>query len=700
MSKLATARRLFSMFSRGIQTRFQPGFVFNRKTLIVLTISLLFVSFIGLWRIRDRAQHQLEEERARLERQNVVPFERKLRPSLASKELTVWQGFRNSRAVARFKDSYFVATDGGLVELAPSGTLLQHYSVLDGLPESDLLSLASLGAKLFIGTRTQGLVAFDGERFERYRWTDRAPQAISVLLEEANRLLIGTTAGGLIEFDGQQFREIKVGADHKRLFGINYLSKNGARLFVGTFADGLWVEQGARWSQFTVADGLLSNRILGVVANSENLFIASDYGLTVAPFSNLSAATDQTSAKSFRTIAILPSLSGMVEFGSSILLCKDDGESFALSADEDLPLLQVNRIAWNRPAGVAGCRLTVLGQEVWLLSSEGIHRAQMEELEALSKTRSLPFSPFGQIDSSQLLATNLISALRLDTQGRLWAGSFRNGIDVLLSGGKKFAHLESDDVREINFLAEDREAKTMLAATSQGLLRFNADLRAIDRWSTADGLLSNSVLQVAQTSAEAMLEDKAKGRKSIIACATSKGLSLGVPGRLRGLTTVQGLPSNSLYTLLLQGRNIYAGTLNGLVLIEDGRVIRIFNDTNSNLTPNWVTALCLVGSRLFVGTYGGGVFELTPAGEIHSFASEAGRSVVNPNAMWTDGARLYAGTLDGVVILDLHSQKWTHVTEELPSRTVLSITGDEKYVYFGTTSGIARVALAYWNPAV
>ena len=696
MSKHATARKLFS---RGMQTPLRPGFVFNRKSLIVLTISLLFVSFIGLWRIRDRAQRQLEEERARLEKQDLVPFEKKLGSSLASKQLTVWQGFRNSSAVARFKDSYFVATDGGLVELAPSGSFLRHYSVLDGLPESDLLSLAPLGAKLFIGTRTQGLVAFDGERFESYRWTDRAPQAITVLLAEANRLLIGTTAGGLIEFDGQQFKEIKVGADHKRLIGINHISQNGARLFVGTFAGGLWVEQGARWFQYTVADGLLSNRIVGVVTNSEKLFVASDYGLTVAPLSSLSAATDQTSAKSFRTVAILPSLSGMVELGSGILLCEDDGESFALSGDEDLAHLQVNRIAWNRPAGVAGCRLTVLGQEVWLLSSEGIHRAQVEEMEALGKTRSLPFSPFGQFDSSQLLRTNLISALRLDAQGRLWAGSFRNGIDVLAAGGKKLAHLESDELREINFLAEDREAKTMLAATSQGLLRFDADLRVIGRWSTADGLLSNSVLQVAQASADAALEDKAQGRTSIIACATSRGLSLGVPGHLRGLTTVQGLPSNSLYTLLLQGRTIYAGTLNGLALIEDGRVVRVFKDTNSNLTHNWVTALCLVGPRLFVGTYGGGVFELTAAGEMQSFAAEAGRSVVNPNAMWTDGTRLYAGTLDGVLIFDLHSQKWTHVREELPSRTVLSITGDEKYVYFGTTSGISRVALAYWTPA-
>jgi ligand-binding sensor domain-containing protein len=237
----------------------------------------------------------------------------------------------------------------------------------------------------------------------------------------------------------------------------------------------------------------------------------------------------------------------------------------------------------------------------------------------------------------------------------------------------------------------------MLAATSQGLLRFNSDLRETDRWSTEDGLPSNSILQVAQ--ATAAPTERAASERFDIACATSKGLSFGVPGKLRGLTTVQGLPSNSLYTLLVQGRKMYVGTLGGLAVVEDGRVVRVFKDTNSKLTHNWITALRMVGSRLFVGTYGGGVFELTASGELQSFSATAGRSVVNPNAMWTDGERLYAGTLDGVLIFDLYSQKWTHVTDELPSRTVLSITGDERYVYFGTTSGIARVARTYWNAA-
>ena len=680
--------------SKARQVRFLPELIVRRRSLVVLTIAILIISFIGFWRIRNQAQRQLEEERARLEKQDLVPFEKTLRPQFASKELTIWQSFTNSKAIARFKDNYFVATDGGLVEFDTTGNLLRHYSALDGLPESDLLSLAALGAKLFIGTRTRGLVAFDGERFESYRFADRAPEAISVLLEDANRLLIGTMAGGLIEFDGQQFREIKVGADRRRLTGINHLSKQGARLFVGTFADGLWVEQGARWSQYTGANGLLSNRIVGVVADGENLFVASDYGLSVAQFPSL--ATNQTSTKSFRPVAILPSLASMIESGSNLLLCKDNGESFTLSADDYLAHLQLNRISWSKPAEIDGCRLTVLGRDLWLLSSAGIHRAPVEDLEVSSKLRSLSFSPFGKVNRGELLTTNVISALTLDTLGRLWAGSFRNGIDVFSSSGKKFSHLESDDVREINSLTEDQDFKTMLAATSQGLLRFNADLKTIDRWSTADGLLSNSVLQVGLSQGTAA-DEKAPTHKSIIACATSKGLSLGVPGKLRGLTTVQGLPSNSLYTLLLQGRSIYTGTLNGLAVIEDGRVVRVFKDTNSKLTTNWVTALCLAGSRLFIGTYGGGVFELTPAGELHSFASQADRSVINPNAMWTDGARLYAGTLEGVMVFDLHSQNWTRITEELPSRTVLSITGDEHFVYFGTTGGIARIGRSYWN---
>jgi len=660
-----------------------------RRIAFVITGVILLASLTIGWRIAVRTNTQLEKERERLAKLNLVPFEKTRAFPIDEKGLEIWQSYKGARSVAKYNDSYFVATDGGLVELATSGELKRHYTVLDGLPESDLISLAVYNARLFIGTRTQGLVQFDGERFESYKWTDRTPQAVNALVEDKGRLLIGTIAGGLIEFDGQVFREIKTGPDHKRLVAINFLSVDDSRLYVGTFADGLWIQEGARWSHFTATDGLLSNRIIGVVPIRQNLYVASDYGLAVASLSELSAEPVQSTSKRFRTVAILPSLSGITRFRNGVLLCKDDGEVFALPEGDNMKL---GLLAWDKPGDLKGCRFDAIENEVWLVTSEGIRRTSSDMSQPAAPVTSRPFPAFGQLTDSKSLTTNTISALSFDSHGSLWAGSFRNGIDLLDPQGNRLTHLESDTLREINSLVEDKTSNTMIAATSQGILRLDGNFRILNRWSTADGLLSNSVMQIVKADAK----DASAGntRNAEIACATGKGLSIGTPGNLRGLTTVQGLPGNSLYTVLYQGRRLYAGTLGGLAVIEEGRVVRVYRDTNSSLTNNWITALCLADTRVFAGTYGSGIFELTASGELQRLP-ETGQAVINPNAMWSDGKQLYAGTLDGALVFDLQSQKWSRLKSELPARTVLSVTADEKYVYFGTTSGIARIERSY-----
>jgi ligand-binding sensor domain-containing protein len=635
-----------------------------RKTLLLLLLALI-AGLIGVWQVKQRADRQLAEERARRDKQNLIPFEQKLFKPIDSKAIEIWQSHQSTRAIARFNDSYFVATDGGLIELDQTGKLVRHYTVLDGLPESDLLSLAVFDSKLFIGTRTEGLVDFNGSQFRGYRWTDRTPQSIDALFADEGRLLIGTRAGGLLAFDGREFRELTAGTEHKRLLEINYLSKDGARLFAGTFADGLWIEEGGRWSHFTTADGLLSNRVVGVAVAGQHLFVATDFGLSM-----------NTEAR-FQTLVTIPSLSSLALATDSVVLSKDNGETFSFRTDQGISRSrQVTPIAWSKAGNLAGTRLISLDKYLWLLSEEGIYRAGGANA----------FVAWGQPDRNRTLTANLISALTIDSDARVWAGNFRRGIDVLSPQGKQLAHLESETNREINSLTNDREG--ILAASSAGLLRFDSSLRNTEQWSTKDGLLSNAILQVARWDVEG---------ENTLALATSKGLSLGARGRLHGLTTVQGLPSNSLYTVLVQGRKTYVGTLGGLAVIEDGRVSRVFKDTNSKLTTNWVTALCAVGNRIFVGTYGGGLFELNASGELRSFAPEVGRVVVNPNAMWSDGLRLFVGTLDGALIFEPSSQQWTRVKGELPSRNVMSITGSDNYVYFGTTGGIARIERSYWN---
>lgn len=638
-----------------------------RKTLLLLLVLALIAGLVSVWQVKQRADQQLAEERARREKQNLVPFEQKLLKPISSKAIEIWQNHQAARAIARFNDSYFVASDGGLIELDQTGKLVRHYTVLDGLPESDLLSLAVFNSKLFIGTRTEGLVEFNGSQFRGYRWTDRTSQSIDALFADEGRLLIGTRAGGLIEFNGREFKEVTAGAEHTRLLEINHLSKDGSRLFIGTFADGLWIEEGGRWSHFTTVDGLLSNRIVGVAVAGQNLFVATDFGLSV---------TENKQAH-FQTLVTLPSLSSLALTADSLVLSKDNGETFTFRTDQDVSSSrQVTPIPWSRAGNASGTRLTALDNDLWLLTEEGIYRAGGGNAVVA----------WGQPDRNRTLTTNLVSALAIDSDARVWAGNFRRGIDVLNPQGMQLAHLESETNREINSLTNDPDG--ILAASSAGLLRFDSSLRNTEQWSTKDGLLSNAVLQVAHWDVDG---------ENTLALATSKGLSLGARGKLHGLTTVQGLPSNSLYTVLVQGRKTYVGTLGGLAVIEDGRVSRVFKDTNSKLTTNWVTALSAVGNRIFVGTYGGGLFELSASGELRSFAAEVGRVVVNPNAMWSDGSRLFVGTLDGALIFEPASQKWTKVKSELPSRNVLSITGNDNYVYLGTTGGIARIERSYWK---
>jgi len=661
--------------------------ILNKRTLILLGALGLFACLLTGWLIKQRAERSLAEQRALLEKQNIIPFEHKSYSQINNPAISVWQSYKTTRAIARFNDSIFVATDGGLVEFGPTGSLQHHYTILDGLPDSDLLSLATFNSTLFIGTRTAGLVAFDGTHFEGYRWTDRVSQSIEALLSDSGRLLIGTRAGGLIAFDGSQFKELTAGADHKRLLEITFLSRGGATLFVGTFSDGLWSEDGARWSHFTTADGLLSNRIVGVATDQDNLFVASDYGLATTRLTNLATNTTESGQSRFLSVAALPSLSSLVHFGGKLVLCKDNGETFGLRTDLDVAQLRRTiPTAWNRVAASTGSKLATVENDLWLLSSDGVQRAAVDQ----SDSSTVRFSRWGELRQS--LTSNLISALSVDSQARLWAGTFRNGIDVLGPAGTLVAHVESESAREINSLVEDVTSRKMLAASSAGLLSFDVNLGSTEHLSTADGLLSNSIMQVAQLSdANKQLD------RSMLVLATSKGLSLGAQRKFRGVTTVQGLPSNSLYAVLNHGGKLYVGTLGGLAVLQDGRVSRVFKDTNSKLTHNWVTALCAVGPRVFLGTYGGGIFELTASGELRSFLPEMGRAVVNPNAMWSDGSRLYVGTLDGALVVDLSSQEWIRLSSEMPARTVLSITGDDRFVYFGTTAGIARIGRPYWD---
>lgn len=614
------------------------------KTKLLSAAAFIFFSFFAyqILQIKKSALDTLADTRARLLEQNRVAFEKKhLTPHLTNK-IRILQNTTDARAIVRFQNSYFAATSGGLIELSEDGKLIKHFTVLDGLPESDLLCLTVWRDKLFIGTRTKNLLSFDGEKFEQFVFTDRKAQSVNALLENNGKLLVGTFNGGLIEFDGENFTEIK--AENEKIRAINLLSKIGATLYVGTFDNGLWIYENDVWTHLTTAEFLPSNRIVGVAENSGKIYVATDFGLSLLQ------------NKSAQTLVVLPALSSSVSAENQIFLSKDDGAIFTF---------ENSLKEFRRAEKEQNTRLIFSDETLWILSNRGI-----------SKRSNGKTIAFHQAEKNAL-TDNFISAIAFDKNENFWLGSFRGGIDVFASNGKKLKHLESETLREINFLQAENEAISV--AASCGRQTIKNDFSVSNR-NEKENLPNNSVAHFSGDWT-----------------ATNKGLTFVENGKIRLLSTANGLPNNSVYATLKTNGKLYAGTLGGLAEIESSRVTRTYKDSNSNLKTNWVTALIAANERIFIGTYGGGIFELLPSSEIHSFETETGKFVVNPNAFATDGERLYAGTLDGAKILDLKTQKWKTIGRILPAETILSVAVNSNEIYFGTTNGIAQIRKDYFE---
>jgi ligand-binding sensor domain-containing protein len=642
--------------------------------LSLFAVFTLLVTEAGL--IYRRTEQTLENERLKQSTQTGVSFSRVPLAPHPSKNVQIIQNARSVRGVANYKNSLFAATGGGLLQLAESGEILRRFTVLEGLPESDLTALAVFADKLFIGTKSKGLISFDGERFEAFRLENHETKSITALFSDVNALLVGTLTGGLLEFDGGKITEIKM--PDASIEHVTFLRRDPHGLIVGTFADGLWLCQNQIWKHFTTADGLFSNRIVGADIYEKNLFVAADLGVSEAALDELL----QENQARFRQTFSLPTLSALTIENDKLYLTKDNGELFEFAAGRaNQEAARLQKIDFRAPAKLQAAKIYKSNDALWLLSNQGVWKSKIAGKQEIS------LAEFTKFADENELSDNNISALAVDADERLWIGTFRSGIDVFNGSGKKLKHIESETVREINFLTRAAENNEILAATNGGAARFDADFRESPFAENAE-LPSRLVTQVSTFKDE---------KNPFTAVSTAKGLLLKEARTRRAFSSVNGLPANSVFSTLFARNALFVGTMSGLAQIEAGKIARVFKTSNSELKNNWISALCLAGERIFIGTYGGGIFELLPSGEIRSFESETGKFVVNPNALASDGERLFAGTLEGVRVLDLTTQTWSRLSDVVPSEMVLSITAARANVYFGTTNGIARINKNFWT---
>ncbi|MBK6313360.1 MAG: hypothetical protein IPF53_03340 [Blastocatellia bacterium] len=641
-----------------------PG---DRRSLVAIALTAVCLGALSATWLSFRS---IDAERLRLADLDriIVESDRCVPPNATG--VTLWLPATPAVDVEPYAGRVYAATSGGLLEYDEQGALLRRYSSLDGLPENAVTCLERFGGKLYVGTSKSGLLEFDGEGFTRYRFVQPSAASVSALRAGDGRLFVGTFDAGVFEFDGETFTR-----QFQRDLGdtcrqVTAIAEHDSRMYVGTFDSGLFVWREGRGVNLRTGDGLPSNRVTGLTVRDAATLVATDLGVVELSESGTLVPVDRT--PNATGVAVRGGETWVSSLTSGVSTVSEQPTAMVPVADRSRG--ETNRTA-TRSVESPALGIKVEDGILWALSERGL-------LASISSEGPQRFETFATPDGVSGLSAGHVAALTIDGRGRVWAGMFDGGIDVLdAESGERHENLTDAGVREVNALARETGSDRVWVASSKGIVQFD-DGRMSRRFGPDDGLAGSSA-----TAIVANVGPTGAG----IAVATNAGLTV-TDGRVaRTLTAFHGLPNNHAYAVAAIGTRLFVGTLGGLAEVEAMKVGRTFSVSNSRLPHNWVNAVASFEGRLFIGTYGGGVASLMPSGEI-VVHDETEKTDVNPGAMAIVGRTLYVGTLSsGALVLDIDSGRWTRLGAILGSANVTAIAATDRYVFFGTDSGIARI---------
>ncbi len=134
-----------NLLSKTFQKRIADLNIFRSGKFILLGILFACIGLLcclGAFHIKQLTQQTTEQERAKLANKTEIQYEKIPHQPHLNQFVSFIQNTKNVRYVEKFQDSYYAATDAGLFKMTQDGKLLKHFTVLDGLPESDLTTLA------------------------------------------------------------------------------------------------------------------------------------------------------------------------------------------------------------------------------------------------------------------------------------------------------------------------------------------------------------------------------------------------------------------------------------------------------------------------------------------------------------------------------------------------------------------------------
>jgi ligand-binding sensor domain-containing protein len=486
--------------------------------------------------------------------------------------------------------AWLVGTSGGLLELGPESLEPRRvWTLLDGLPGLVTYALAATEEGVWVGTEGGLALLTRGEAGLRLAQTypGTAIRQIAPIAGEPGGLLLATWGGGVLRLgpgarapEGLGLKGVRVAAvsaHEGAVFaavpdaGVHRLGRGVVPGTEGLHATALASADGALW-----------------IASPQGVFALRGGRLTLE------------AARPARSLAA--SAEGLWVGGYQ-------GGARQLRADAApgpvLPTPDASRVEGMGLQGSGlGCVATARGSflrqgERWLLVA----------------TAGPP--------------SNDVAAATEDEQGRLWVGTFDQGLAVRENGAwREVAGIP----RFVNDVHGDRARNGVWVATARGLYLVTGGLA-----SRHGPLPSEDVHSVTVTPLGRVVAGTSRGA-AILDGDRWRPLAPKGPAQRAAAWAVAGGPDGS----------VWIGTNRGLFEWREGEDLRRLSMASSHLPDDWVTAVALRGQDLWVGTYAHGVVRLSRGADRSWSARAFGGGYVNPGGLAFVGDTLTVATMQGL----------------------------------------------------
>ncbi|MEW5974495.1 MAG: hypothetical protein AB1898_01695 [Acidobacteriota bacterium] len=654
----------------------------------------------GLW-LRARVDQVLQTAHDEIEQKKTNRLTFRVIVPQSRPGYTFWSSIPRVLDIRLFRDRLYVAGNLGLQEFDPTGRLIRTIGALEGLPSSRITALAQTPEALWAGVSPHGLLRFDGERFEYFSGEDPGDLEITALHPlSSGELLIGTKRKGVLRFQSSVATSFSSTLDSQF---ITCLHETPRQLAIGTFDSGLYLYRQGILAHLDKATGLVDDQVTALAAEDETLFVGTPLGI-----SEVREAQVTRQLAPGALVRALATREGLISAGtaegilsvprrpvSNPLSKPGIRQDAAAAAWMPSALAEAsNPISTSRPERAVNALFP--WEDGWLVATDlGLYQVGSQRgksWQAWGTRTSELAEQHAQIEEGahadrqapvRKLSDSNVSAIAVDSQSRRWVGFFDRGLDIVDASGRLLQHYEDDRLFCINHIQPISGDRT-LVATTNGLAIF-AGTRLVSFLTDQDGLIHRSVSMTLPWS-----EDS----QSFLA-TTAEGISFLQGGRpARNFYALHGLANNRVYTATQMGKRLYLGTLGGISVMENSRVLFSWTSANSGLRANWVNALVGSGDRLYVGTYGGGVQCVEAGGRWVDFSTRIGAFEVNPNAMVMAQGLLYVGTLDrGFYVYDVARDRWRQVRERLPSLNVTGFAPVSDRLLVATDNGVVEIEL-------